>query len=155
MGEKKTIGSAFLEKLSAANLTKEQLFANLYQVTGKESKISELGLPSNPAVAFLESSKAKYRIKVYNQKALSILPKIDKMKSLAKRKAVLEMLNIMSPKPKDYAVIAMDTYLKMDKKHTIDSFYKEYDTFYKQQKEETKTQNKIMINTYSKSALEI
>ena len=67
MGEKKTIGSAFLEKLSAANLTKEQLFANLYQVTGKESKISELGLPSNPAVAFLESSKAKYRIKVYNQ----------------------------------------------------------------------------------------
>ena len=131
---KKTVGIAFVEKLSAAGLTKEQLFEQLYQVAGKDCKLSELGLPSNPAVAFLESSKAKYRIKVYNQRAMAALPKIDKMKSLAKKKAVLDMLNIMAPKAKDYAVIAMDTYLKMNKQHTVEGFYKEFNLYQNKKK---------------------
>lgn len=153
MGEKKTVGSVFVEKLSAANLTKEELFEQLYNVAGKDCKLSELGLPSNPAVAFLESSKAKYRIKVYNQKAMVALPKIDKMKSVAKKKAVLEMLNIMAPKTKDYAVIALDTYLKQDKKHTVEGFYQEYETYKAQHREKEK--NKINLATYKTAAMEM
>lgn len=153
MGEKRTIGSAFVEKISATNLNKEQLFAHLYEITGKDCKLSELGLPSNPAVAFLESSKAKYRIKIYDQKARVALPKIDKMKSIEKKKAILDMLNIMAPKPKDYAVIAMDRYLKLDKGHTIDGFFKEYNAYsQKQQKQENKS---INYAAYKGAALEV
>ena len=153
MGEKRTVGSAFVEKISAANLNKEQLFEHLYNITGKDCKLSELGLPSNPAVAFLESSKAKYRIKLYDQKALAALPKIDKMKSVEKKKAILDMLNIMAPKPKDYAVIAMDRYLKLDKTHTIDGFYKEYNAYKNSQKAIDKTA--VNYSAYQKTALEI
>lgn len=131
MGEKRTVGSVFVEKLSAENLTTKQLFEELYKVAGKDCKLSELELPSNPAVAFLESNKAKYRIKLYDQRARMALPKIDKMKSVAQKKAILDMLNIMSPKPRDYAVIAMDTYLKMDKEHTIEGFYNAYKRYQK------------------------
>ncbi len=153
MGEKRTVGSAFVEKISAANLSKEQLFAHLYEITGKDCKLSELGLPSNPAIAFLESSKAKYRIKMYNQKAMATLPKIDKMKSIAKKKAVLEMLNIMAPKPKDYAVIAMDRYLKLNKEHTVDGFFNEYNAYkQKQQKQEHKS---INYAAYKRAELEV
>ena len=152
MGEKRTVGSVFVEKLSAESLTKEQLFEQFYHIAGKDCKLSELELPSNPAVAFLESSKAKYRIKLYDQKAMMALPKIDKMKSVEKKKAVLDMLNIMSPKPKDYAVIAMDTYLKMDKKHTIDGFYKEYDSYQKKQKEKDRPKTNMV---YKEMAMEL
>lgn len=153
MGEKRTIGSAFVEKISAANLDKKQLFEHLYTITGKDCKLSELGLPSNPAVAFLESNKAKYRIKLYNQKAMTALPKIDKIKSVKKKKAILDMLNIMAPKAKDYAVIAMDRYLKLDSKHTIDGFYEEYNTYKNNQKNKEKTT--INYSTYQKPVLEM
>ena len=136
MGEKRTVGSVFVEKLSAANLTKDQLFEDLCQIAGKDCRLSELGLPSNPAVAFLESSKAKYRIKLYDQKAKLALPKLEKMKNVKQKKTILEMLNIMAPKEKDYAVIAMDTYLNMNKNHTIEGFYKEYNNYVKENTEE-------------------
>lgn len=152
MGERKTVGSAFVEKLSASNLTKEQLFEQFYNIAGKDCNLSELGLPSNPAVAFLESSKAKFRIKLYNQKAMSALQKLDKIKNVAQKKAILDMLNIMAPEPKDYGVIALDTYLKMDKKHTIDSFYKEYNIYQQKQKSPPQMKNKMV---YKGMAMEL
>lgn len=151
----KTVGSAFVEKMSAANLTQEQLFEHLFHITGKDCKLENLGLPSNAAVAFLESSKAKYRIKLYNQKAIAILPKLDKIKSVAQKKSILEMLNIMAPKEKDYAVIAMDTYLKMDKKNTIEGFLSEYGRYQNKQKTADYGNSKIDYMRYQQTAIEM
>lgn len=154
MNEKniKTVKKEMVDKMSAEGIEKKDLFSYLSEVLSKDCQLEKLGLPSTSAVAFLESSKAKFNINLYNERVKKILPKIDKMKSLPQKKASLEMLQMMAPKDRDFAVIALNSYLKMDKHHTVDSFYKEYGDFRDKQQEKT-PQEKISQQIQNKSLI--
>ncbi len=120
-----TVSSTFVKKLSMPDLSKKELFASLHERLGK-TDIEKLDLPKNKAVVSLESQRAKIRIKSYTDKVQQFLPKIQHMKNKEQQKSALEMLEILSPKDRDYAVIACDKYLKMDDKANIEDFMKDY-----------------------------
>ncbi len=120
-----TVGNAFVKKLSMPDLSKKELFISLHERLG-ETDIEKLDLPKNKEVVSLESQRAKIRIKSYTDKVQQVLPKIEHMKSKEQQKSALDMLEILSPKDRDYAVIACDKYLKMDDNANIEDFFKDY-----------------------------
>lgn len=131
----KTVGLSFVESLGKKDLAKDELFAQLYKVLGHDCDLGGMRLPSSPAIAYLESNKAKYRIKAYEEKIASTFSKLNQTEKIGDKKALLDVLKILTAKPCDYAVMALDSYLRMDKANTIDGFYKEYSHFAERQKE--------------------
>lgn len=129
----KTIGFTYVENLSQEGLTKDQLFEHLYKATGHNCDLSVLRLPTNSAVACLESCKAKCQIKAYEPRIADTFNKLTKISNIEHKKELLEALNFMTPKPRDYAVMALDKYVKLDRNNTADSFLKEYNKFKLQQ----------------------
>lgn len=125
----KTVGLFFVETIADKALTKNKLFEQLYKIIGHRCNITDLGLPSASAVAYLESNKAKYQIKAYEPRIADTFNKLSKAEKIGQKKALLDVLKILVPKPRDYAVIAMDRYLKMEKDNTITGFYQEYSQF--------------------------
>lgn len=125
----KTKGLLFVETLGREGLDKGNLFEHLYQAVGKNTDIKKLGLPSNSAVAYLESNRAKLQIKAFEPRIADTFNEITRTKDTARKRELLGRLEVMTCQSRDYAVIAMDRYLKLDKKHTIDGFYKEYENF--------------------------
>lgn len=138
----KTIGLAYVETLSKESLTKDQLFEHLYKATGRNCDLSTLRLPTNSAVACLESCKAKCQIKAYEPRIADAFNKLTKVNKIEHKKELLEILNFMTPKPRDYAVMALDKYIKLNPKNTIDGFLKEYHQF-KQQNDHNPAQQSM------------
>ena len=65
---------------------------------------------------------------------------------------MLFILNKIAPMEFYYAFIGLNTYLKMDKQHNIDGFYKEYEAY----KSHTKEQEQTKINMmYKKMVMEL
>lgn len=137
----KTVGLSFVEKVSDKALTKETLFEQLHKAIGQKCDITALGLPSASSVAYLESNKAKYQIKAYEPRIADTFNRLNKAEKICHKKALLDVLKILTPKPRDYAVIALDSYLKMDKQHTIQGFINEYSKYAAHQK-----QSNSMVN---------
>lgn len=131
----KTVGLSFVENLDNKDLAKEELFEQLYKVAGRDNDLKDMHLPSAPSIAYLESNKAKCQIKAYEKKIVSTFDKLNQTDKVGDKKALLEMLKILTAKPRDYAVMALDKYLRMDKANTIDGFYKEYSDFAERQQE--------------------
>lgn len=131
----KTVGLSFVENLDKKDMAKEELFEQLYKVLGRDCDLKDMRLPSASSIAYLESNKAKYQIKAYEKKIASTFNKLNQTEKIGDKKALLDVLKILTAKPRDYAVMALDKYLRMDKANTIDSFYKEYSNFADRQKE--------------------
>ncbi len=131
----KTVGLSFVESLDNKDLAKDELFAQLYKIIGRDNDLNDMRLPSSPSIAYLESNKAKYQIKAYEKKIASTFSKLNQTEKIGDKKALLDVLKILTAKPRDYAVMALDSYLRMDKANTIDGFYKEYSDFAERQKE--------------------
>lgn len=132
----KTIGLSFVENLDKKDMAKEELFEQLYKVLGRDCDLKkDMRLPSASSIAYLESNKAKYQIKAYEEKIVSTFNKLNQTEKIGDKKALLDVLKILTAKPRDYAVMALDKYLRMDKANTIDGFYKEYSNFAERQKE--------------------
>ena len=139
-----TVGSTFLKDLSEPNLSKGDILTILEERLGKKD-IAKLDLPQNRAVVSLESQRSKIRIIGYSNKVKQFLPKIQQMKSKEQQKSALEMLEILSPKDRDYAVIACDKYLKLDEKATTQDFVQAYQNHLnKENMNNTIMQNKII-----------
>lgn len=128
-----------IDRLKSPEIDKTTLFKTLHEAIGKNAKLKELELPSMTAVVALKSIAAEKKAQIYTQNVKKALSRISKIANKEKRKDMLDMLNKMAPQPYDYAVIAMNTYLKMDKTHTIDSFYKEYNIYSQRQEEKDNT----------------
>lgn len=131
----KTVGLSFVENLDKKDMAKEELFEQLYKVLGQDCDLKDMRLPSASSIAYLESNKAKYQIKAYEKKIASTFNKLNQTEKIGDKKALLDVLKILTAKPRDYAVMALDKYLRMDKANTIDGFYKEYSNFAERQKE--------------------
>lgn len=125
----KTKGLLFVETLGREGLDKGKLFELLYNAVGKDADIKKMGLPSNSAVAYLESNRAKLQIKAFEPRIADTFNEITKTTEIARKRELLGRLEVMTCQPRDYAVIAMDRYMKLDKAHTVDGFYKEYESF--------------------------
>lgn len=123
----KTTGLTFVENLSGDNLDKQDIFENLYRVLGEKTELSALKLPSSPAVAKLYSIQAEVRIRNNEQRIANIYQKLSK--AGGDKSDIAEELKIFSAQPSDFAVIALNKYLLLDKKHTVEGFYLEYDAY--------------------------
>lgn len=118
-----------MENLSGDNLEKQDIFENLYRVLGEKTDLSALSLPSSPAVAKLYSIQAEVRIRNNEQKIANIYQKLAKVGSSCEKSDFAEELKIFSAQPSDFAVIALNKYLMLDKKHTVESFYLDYNAY--------------------------
>lgn len=125
----KTVGLFFVETVADKELTKDKLFEQLYKTIGHRCELTALGLPSASAVAYLESNKAKYQIKAYQPRIADTFNRLNKAEKICDKKELLDRLNMLTPKPRDYAVIALDCYLKMDRGNTVQGFYSEYQKY--------------------------
>lgn len=129
MMDKKSNGYAFAEALAAGNLTKDQLFEHLHKAIGGKCSLKELRLPTNSAVASLESCKARCQIKAFEPRIVNTYRQLNQVSKIERKKELLDKLNIMVCKPRDYAVMALDCYFKMDRKHTLESFCSDYNLY--------------------------
>ena len=118
-----------INKLTAPEIDKQTLFETLHDVMGEKNKMKEMGLPSLAAVVSLKSFEAVKRAETYTKNVSKALPQISKIADKKRKHEMLDMLNKMAPRPYDYVVIGLNAYLKMDKKHSIEGFYREYDKF--------------------------
>lgn len=146
----KTKGLAFVEALGTGPKDKENIFSHLYQVVGRNCEISHLGLPSDAAIAYLESSKAKCQIKAYEPRIADTFTRLTKVSKIEHKRDLLDQLNIMTPKPRDYAVIALDSYLKLDKKNHVEGFYMEYNDYKLHQSERSSSSAEWMFHNFAK-----
>lgn len=144
MMNKKSKGFAFAEILASKNLTSRQLFECLHKAIGDENNLKEMRLPTNSAVVSLESCKIKCQIKAFEPRIMSAYRQMEQAAKTEKEQKIREALNIMDCKPRDYAIMAMDKYLKMDENHTIEGFYTNYNSFLKE-KEHPLDLNKMML----------
>ena len=120
--------ASIINKLTYPEISKQSLFKTLHDVAGDE-KLEDMRLPTLSAVVSIKNFEAVKRANDYIKNTTKALPRISKMSDKRKKSELLDMLNKMAPKASDYAVISLNTYLKMDKKHTIEGFYKEYNKF--------------------------
>ncbi len=120
--------ASIINKLTYPEINKQSLFKTLHEVAGGE-KLEDMRLPTLSAVVSIKNFEAVKRANDYIKNVTKALPRISKMSDKRKKAELLDMLNKMAPKASDYAIIALNTYLKMDKKHTIEGFYKEYNKF--------------------------
>ncbi len=141
-----------INKLKNPKIDKQTLFETLHEAIGEKAKIREIGLPTLAAVVTLKNFEAIKRAETYTKNVSKALPQVSKIADKKKRTEMLDMLNKMAPRAFDYAVIGLNTYLKMDKQHNIDGFYKEYEAY----KSHTKEQEQTKINMmYKKMVMEL
>lgn len=121
-----------IDKLTSPDLDKQTLFETLHDALGERVSLRELRLPTMAAVVSLKSIEAVKKAKNYSKNVSKALLKISKIPDKETRKDMLDMLNRMAPQATDYAVIGLNAYLKMDKKHNIEGFYQDYEKYTKE-----------------------
>ena len=151
----KTKGLSFVEKLEDKDMSKEELFRQLHETVGKDCDIAALRLPSASAVAFLESSKAKRQIKSFEPRIADALKKLQKAEKSSQKRNILDALKFMTAGPRDYAVIALDKYYKMDKSHTLDSFCSEYKNYAQSQKDNSKMIDPVVMSKMQNNSVSV
>ena len=143
-----------IDKLKSPTTDKQTLFQTLHEAVGEQAKLRDLGLPTIAAVVSLKSFEAIKRADTYTKHVSKVLPQISKIANKSKKREILDMLNKMAPQKFDYAVIGLNTYLKMDKTHTIDGFYKEYDK-YTAEHQKTQTVSPSILTKLQENRLHI
>lgn len=141
----------FIQDLNKENLDKEKLFSGLYSVIGKDADLKKMHLPNSENTAPLRSNLIKAKLKMHQPKISCYLNKIKATEKKSQKKDLMAKVKFLLPEKNEYATLALDKYLKLDKKHTVDGFYKDYDEF--RHKEQQKEAAKVRTNSLSPQVL--
>lgn len=119
----------FMEALKHETLDKGKLFSGLAGVIGRDTDLKNLHLPSSPNIVRLQSNLIKGKYKMNQPRISKCMHKILTAGSKEQKQELAVRLKYLTPQKNEYAVMAMDNYLNLDKSHTIDGFYQDYEDF--------------------------
>lgn len=122
----------FMDSLKKETMDKGEIFAGLCGVIGRDKDLRGMHLPSSPNIIRLQSNLIKGKFKINQSRIAGYMNKILHAENQNQKEELCVMLKSLTPQHNEYAMMAMDNYLNLDKKNTIEDFFAEYEDFRKE-----------------------